>query len=237
MSEFVEGATTPEKNQGQTATTESTEEGTGSNDSALGKVVGEGQKFSDTEKLAEAYQHADQRIEELKLEVGKLNTEKAGVDDILAELRKQATTPVTASTETPGVTQEDIQKLVATQVQELQDSSVKSDKIKQTWGMLDESFGDRGAASAAVSAYIADDPAKKDLVNTMAVTDPAGLMKLIGKDPDKKTTTFTNNTGGTTNGELDLESKLTWEAAQLVRKKDPRLYYSHAFRKRMQEEL
>ena len=236
MSDFVEGATTPD---GTAATTASTAQDDGSTDSALSKVVGEDQKFSDTEKLAVAYQHADQRIEELKLEVDKLNTEKAGVDEILTELRKQPIqeSPTTATTQTPGVTQEDIQELVANQVQELQDNSTKAGKIKQTWDMLDEAFGDRGAASVAVNAYIGSDPSKKEIVNSMAVSDPAGLMKLIGKDPDKKATTFTNDTGGSGSGEPNLGSKLTWEAAQQVRRKDPKLYYSHAFRKRMQEEL
>jgi hypothetical protein len=209
--------------------------------------VGEGKKYATTDELAKGYANADQRLEELKLEGERLtaelaeaNTKAKGVDDVLAAINAQTitetpTTPAVVQTE--GLSAEDIRTLVASGIATQRDTEKKSEKVDATWAMMDEAFGDRTTASVAVTAYIGDDPAKKAIVNSMALSDPAGLMKLLGKDVKQKVTTFTTDRTATTAEVVNLDQPLTWAAAKQVRKENPALYYTHAFRQRMQTEL
>lgn len=240
---FTEGATTSSTEPPAGATTPPTEPPAAPTSNAVDEWVGEGKKYGTVDDLASAYKSADQRLEELKLANERLVSEKVaieekakGVDDVLAELRLQASTPHTTEP-TAGMSPDDISKLVTDQLATQRSADTKAAKVKSTWGMMDEAFGGRDVASQAVQAYIGDDESKKAIVNSMAVSDPAGLMKLLGKDVEKKTTTFTTNHDGTANDKVNLENKLTWEVASHIRKTNPKLYYSHAFRARMQAEL
>ena len=124
-----------------------------------------------------------------------------------------------------------------TQLEVARVAADKQVKVKATWSMLDEAFGDHDVASKAVTAYMGDDPVKKEIVNSMAVSDPAGLMKLLGKDVAQKVTTFTGTHNSNQDNQVDLGNKLTWASAQQIRRDNPVLYYTHAFRQRMQTEL
>jgi hypothetical protein len=236
--EFTTGATTPE------TTAEVVTEQTPAVESDLAQWVGEGKKYATPDDLAKAYKNADQRIEELRLDTERLTSEKAeleakskGVEDVLAAIQNQTTQTIEQSV--PVVQTEvspDINVLVDQRLAEHQANADKQTKVSTTWSMMDEAFGSRAAASLAVQSYMGDDPAKKAIINNLAISDPAGLMKLIGKDVEKVATTFTSDhsSGG---GEVNLEGTLTWETAQQVRKKDPKQYYSHAFKQRMINEI
>ena len=244
MSDFMESATTETE---APATTEP-ETQTPETPTGVAEWVGEGKKYATADDLANGYTNADQRLEELKLETQRLATERdeaiakaKGVDDVLAAINAQATTEAQVTT-TPTVpveslSAEAIQALVDSSVATQRDTDKKQEKVQATWAMMDEAFGDRTVASLAVTAYIGDDPAKKAIVNSMALSDPAGLMKLLGKDVERKVATFTADRTAGSSETIDLNQQLTWAAAKQVRKENPKLYYSHGFRQRMDAEL
>jgi hypothetical protein len=241
MTDFMESATT----ETEAATTE-TEVQTPETPAGVAEWVGEGKKYATADELAKGYANADQRLEELKLDNQRIATERdealaksKGVDDVLAAINAQtvAETPTTPTTVTEPMSAEALQTLVNSSVATQRDEEKRQERVTSTWSMMDEAFGDRVTASLAVTAYIGDDPGKKAIVNSMALSDPTGLMKLLGKDVERKTTTFTRDRTAATPEQLDLNQPLTWAVAKQVRKDNPTLYYTHGFRQRMDAEL
>ena len=240
MSDFVEGATTPETKV-EPGSTETLQETTDTVEE-LANWVGEGKKYKDANELAKAYRNADQRLEVLKLETERLRIEKEeavsksrSVDEILAALRedKEQQTPESK----PPAELPDFDKLFETKMTERESKAKQKELVDSTWKIMDDAFGDRAAASMVVKAYIGDDPVKKAAVNSLAISDPVGLLKLLGKDVEKKDVSFVDGKHKSNSQNIDIGSKLTWDVAHAHRKSDPKLYYSHAFRKRMLEEL
>ena len=239
--EFMAGATTPPE------VTPPVEVQTPETITGVGEWVGEGKKYATTDELAKGYANADQRLEELKLESERLTTELAeattkakGVDDVLAAINAQAqveTPPPTVPVVQQGLSAEEIQSLVNSGIATQRGEEKQVEKVNATWSMMDDAFGDRARASLAVTAYIGDDPGKKAIVNSMALSDPAGLMKLLGKDVTQRVTTFTADRTTTAPEAVNLDQPLTWAAAKQVRRDNPKLYYSHGFRQRMDAEL
>jgi hypothetical protein len=237
MSDFTDEATTsevtpPVVEEVQTPATES----------ELDNWVGEGKKYTSADELAKAYKNADQRIEELRLENGRITSEKdeiAGkaksVEDILSALKneQEATYTPPQSTQTENV---DLDSLLEQKLAQRDDMASKKAKVTSTWSIMDEAFGDHKSAALAVNSYIDGDPFKKQAIDAMALSDPEGLLRLLGKDVSKKAVTFATDPTGNA-GPVNLEQQLTWEVAQAVRKSNPKLYHSHAFRARMVNEI
>ena len=238
MSEFVDGATTPEtppvEPEVQTPVTEA----------ELANWVGEDRKYKTVDDLAKAYANADKHIATLEADAKRLReenqeiaTKSRSVEEILEALkREEVTPPVVPQSSSNPKPEVDIDSLLEQKLSEREIMLKKKEAVDTTWKIMDDAFGDRTNASLAVKQYVGDNPERKAVVNSLAISDPAGLLKLLGKDIERKPTSFVDGKK-TSGGQVNLESKLTWEVAHNLRKTDPKLYYSHAFRKRMQEEL
>jgi len=238
--EFVEGATTPE------AELEKPVEQTPVTEAELANWVGEDRKYKTVDDLAKAYGNADKHILELELETKRLRDENLevtsksrSVEEILEALKNENTPsePHISSQPVPKQEEVDWDALLETKLSERDKATKQKEAVTSTWQIMDEAFGDRSAASVAVTQYINDDPGRKAVVNSLAISDPAGLLKLLGKDVMKKPVAFAESKGSSGGEHVNLEATLTWDVAHTIRKKDPKLYYSHAFRKRMQTEL
>lgn len=237
MSDFVDGATTPNE-EPQVPNTEKTPETV----EELANWVGEGKKYKDVNELAKAYKNADQRIEELRLETQRLASEKAEVEtksrsvEEILEALKQPEPVQQAPVQTEKTPTVDIDSLLERKLLERDAATTKKQKVEATWAIMSDAFGDRTNAALAVKAYIGDDEGKKAVINSLAVSDPTGLLKLLGKDVEKKPVSFTDGKSKLS-AQVDLSSELTWETAQQVRRSDPKLYYSHEFKQRMINEI
>lgn len=248
MSEsFSDGATTPE------ATTETNVEQQEKN--YLEELVGDGKKFQSVEEgfaaLAKKAEHADTFIETLKTEKQQLEqqfneqtTKSRTVDEIVELLRPQETTSTVVS-ELPksvetskGLTLEDVQKYLE---EERMKTSAKQ-KAKQLWTRLssEDVFGSTQKAKEAVAKYIGGDTTKKALVDQMAMYDPSGLELLLKASvkPENEVS-FMETSSSEKNSENFTPSsdKLTWDIVRKVRKENPKLYNSKAFKQRMHSEL
>lgn len=248
MSEsFSDGATTPE------ATTQTTVEQQEKN--YLEELVGEGKKFQSLEEgfaaLAKKAEHADTFIETLKTEKQQLEqqyveqTTKSKTVDEIVELLKPQNKPEPTHVEAPrkedapkGLTLEDVQKYLA---EERQKTTAKQ-KAEQLWSRLssEEVFGSATKAKEVVAKYINGDSAKKALVDQMAVYDPSGLellLKTSVKQEDKVSFMETSSSEKNNENFIPNSGKLTWDIVKKVRKENPKLYNSKAFKQRMHSEL
>lgn len=240
MSEFTEGVTAPVVQPEVVPPTEGPA-------SYLADLVGEGKSYTTVEEAAEALakkaSHADKHIETLiaekkaiELQYQEISTKTKSIDEVLAAINEQniqePVVPKVEGTSTQQLTLDDVDAYFKQQgvAQE------KKASISKSWERLASEgvFGSIDKAKQAVALYIKDNPARKALVDSMAVADPDGLIRIL--KPDVSTVTFTESHEGVKFEGLP-SGKLTWAMADKVKKENSKLYYSPAFRKKMQEEL
>ena len=236
MSGFSDGVTAP-ANGSQEPQTEN----------YLADMVGEGKKYTTIDEAAQALAkkavNADQFIETLKTEKQELETQyqelqtrNRSIDEIVNALKQPEPQAPAQQGQAPDIP--DIDGLVDQKLKAYQEAESNAAKIRSTWDKLGSAdvFGDIDKAKVAVAQYIGNDPVKKQLVDQMALADPEGLIVLLNKK--QPVVTFSDNgSQRSTETTSDFQGKLTWDEADKIRKENPTLYYSQAFRKKMREEL
>ena len=236
MSEsFADGVTAPEpKDETQT-------------EDYLSNLVGEGKKYSSVEEAAQALAkkavNADTFIETLKTEkqqlesqYNELQTRNRSIDEIVNALQTPAPSqiPEPRTEEQPQVI--NVQEEVAKVLSERDKEQERQKRIADAWDKLSDSFGGLDTAKTAVASYINGDETKKGLIDTLAISDPDALVKIL--KPASEQTTFSEPTSGVrTPAATGTMGRLTWEDVQRVRKEDPKLYNSKDFKQRMHNEL
>lgn len=213
----------------------------------LERFVGEGKKYKTVEEAAEALAkkavNADTHIETLINEKREVEQRAKAVDEVLAYI-KESTSPKKAdervsveeiqdSVDTKSLSEADILKVV----QNFYDSKSQKEIAKATqdkaWEKLKEAAGDEVAAKLALTQYIGKDEKKRQLIDTMALTDPDGMVKLlIGEKKVKNFSTASESSRNVTEN-IPSNGPLTMEQIRKVRKENPRLYNSVAFQKRI----
>lgn len=233
MAEFADGVTAPTEQKQEPQT-----------EDYLANLVGDGKQYANNDEAAQALAkkavNADQFIETLKSEketlenqYNELQTRNRSIDEIVNALQAPTEQEPTQQQELPQVNiQEEVQRVLAENMQKAN----REQKIGKAWDGLSEAFGSMETAQKAVAGYINGDDGKKQLVDTLALTDPAALVTIL--KPQAEVTTFSEDSSGNANLPRGTSSNvMTWEEVQRVRKEDPKLYNSHAFKKRMHKEL
>ena len=237
--EFTEGVTAPQG--------EPQEEVGSQTERYLDQFVGEGKKYSSVEEAAEALakkavnadKHIQTLIDETTQAKEKLAHQKT-IEDVLAAIREEQTivAPQVVN-ETPATTGQapDVNKAVEEAMKDWKAAEQKKNAVTKAWESLasPQVFGDITKAKAAVAQYIKDNPSRQALVDQMAIADPQGLVRIL--KPDAQGVVFTEPAQGSNTGNQPSSGALTWDEAWKVKKENPKLYRSAAFRKRMQEEL
>lgn len=244
---FSDGVTTP----AQSADDQSTEQ---TEKNYVEELVGEGKKFDSVEAavnaLAKKAEHADSFIETLKTEKQQLQeqyteqtTKSRTVDEIIELLKpnppQQAPVqPEPKQEQTKGLTLEDVQNYLAQE----RTKTVQQEAANKLWTKLssEDVFGSREKAEEVVTKYISNDPVRKALVDQMAVSDPTGLEMLLKSTVVKSEDVSFMDTGTDKTTEDQVfqpKGTLTWDAVRKVRKENPKLYNSKAFKNRMHNEL
>lgn len=194
----------------------------------LGQYVGEGKKYNDVESLAKAYynveKHADivkQENEEYRKELEQLKTKEKTIDEIMEAVGQQP-----PETPQPVVEQQmpDVTALVDKALAEKEQIKRLDEVRKQSQQSIVEAFGEDGAFKA-VEAYIQGDPAKDNIVKTLAQTDPNGLVNLLKTVETQPASTI--NTTGVNTAPIRADNsglEITWSQATEIRKNDPAAY-------------
>ena len=209
----------------------------------MAKYVGEGKKYKTPDDVAKAYAHMEEFVETLKHEKATIAEQlelerktKQSVDNILAELRQPAPTPeppVQPAGEEPSM---DIEAAVTAALDKRAALEKKEKAEQEIWSKLAEEFDGKDNAKAVVMKYLSADPARKTVFDTLALTDPNGLVAILkplgATEPDVATEEPTLNTSIP----VDM-GELTWAKAQQIRKADPKTYNSREFQKALHESL
>lgn len=196
-------------------------------DEFLGQFVGEGKKYGDVESLAKAYynveKHADivkQENEEYRKELEQLKTKEKTIEEIMEAVGQQPDPVVEQAQPVIPDVNALVDKALAEKEQARRLDEVRS-KSKQS---LVEAFGEEGAFKT-VELYVKGDPAKDNIVKTLAQTDPVGLVNLL-KTVEQPASTVVNTTGVNT-APIRADSsglEITWSQATEIRKSDPDAY-------------
>jgi hypothetical protein len=207
--------------------------------------VGEGKKYSTDEELGRAYTNASMHINELRDEIRELRADKSMSQELLDELRNPArktgevTTPSDNVTSVPPQTQPvDVKQVVQEAMSEAKSLETAQANTAEALRKLTEVYGTQAAAFDAVRAYTGGQNDKKRLVDDLGASDPEALVTLItSKTP--VTTTAEPNTPGikndpSANTVLSVDSQLTWTECRRIKKEDPNLYHSPAFRAKIE---
>lgn len=240
--EFVDGVTAPEETQSQEQPVNDQEQ------DYLAEFVGEGKKYSTVEDAAKALAkkavNSDQFIETLKSEKEELRrqyeeslTRSRTVEDILSAMQEKPVVEEPMQQDSKGpVSIDEVLAEIERRNQERVAKETKQKALADAWDKMSETFGGLDQAKIVVKDYIGNNEARKVLVNTMAVADPEGLVRLL--NAKKQDTTFMDDMPSKT---IDTTSaptgKLTWDIARQVKKDNPKLYNSRAFQQRMHTEL
>lgn len=220
-------------------------------------LVGDGKKYADDANLAKGYAnlsaHAKTILDEkvaLEQEVIKLRQSTSTVDSILAQLKVKPTEPLSVEPQggDPVLTQDAIADLITSALDQrtaAQSQQTQADKTaatqQETWTKLAEMYGDMEKAKAAAQMYIGNDAAKKSLFQQVGSSDPETLAKIMATavPPTAAPIDFGNiETKQLPNSKETVAvptGLMTYAQAEVVRKKDPRLYNSRQFQTRLHQ--
>lgn len=222
-------------------------------------LVGDGKKYADNGNLAKGYanlQAHNQTIldEKVQLEAA-LKLAQSGaksVEDILAAIKGSgASTKVDdlnlggENTGAQALSKEDIVSLIAGTLDQRDEKSAANAKVTEieanqtvTWEKLSKVYGDMAKADAAVAMYVGNDAKKRELVQNLGSFDPETLLTIMqaAVPPQGEKVEF----GMGDIGKKSVDEKLptpqglfTYAEAEVVRKKDKRLYNSREFQLRL----
>lgn len=216
-------------------------------DEYLNMYVGEGKKYKNVKELAKAYANADVFIETLKREKQELAEEikqerekyktLADILNNLQSIKEESTTDDTITDEKNKSLDINNIKQVVKKIleEETKERQVKELKLK-TKQKLIEAFGSEQVAADKLYKFVQDNPAKKQVVELLSITDPDSLVKLIKDSEPTTKDTIKENVATPTSHSVKTNSDMhtgvlpiTWSEARRIRKENPQLYRTHKF--------
>lgn len=208
-------------------------------------LVGDGKKYKSVEELAKAYINADMHINELKTSLDELKKKDGSLDEIVNLLRNQPVPPAPgpqppARSEPPAQTlkPEDITKSVETVLNEREKKNKIEFNKSESMRLLGEKYGSEEGAVLALKKVINGDATIREVVDRLGSSNPEALLKFMASQLPELTD------GPNTPGALGKPSAaavlptgkgLTWSGAQQIRKDNPKLYKSPAFRAQLEQ--
>ena len=208
----------------------------------LGNLVGEGKKYNSAEDLAKAYHHSSLHIEELKSDLDEFKGGKELLNEVLHEIRSssneevvETAAPQYAPVENQNHT-EDVAKIVDDKLNARDEEAKYKNNVTTSMNALTKLYGSESKVKVAVTQAINGDSAIKDTIDNLSRQSPDAMVKFItGLVPVQDSPV--PNTPGVGTGDFvapSLDGTLTWSQCRDVKKKDPQLYNSAAFRKQIE---
>jgi len=199
----------------------------------LSKLVGEGNKYADTENLAKGYVNLEAHLETIKAEKAGLE-EKLGIqaakDNHLETIVNMLKEPAKAEPEPDPepIIEEEVK--VKEEVKQPVMSTQANLSMAQFAKDAVAKYGDAHTAGKHLQKYIGDDKGRQALVQSMMETDPSSLLKIL---PAKDKSYNPTGSEGTPQNEATLP--LTWDDCLRVRKENPAKYKSPSFVRQMMD--
>lgn len=205
--------------------------------------VGEGKKYGSDEELGRAYTNASMHIHELRDELKEARTNNAMLEEVLTELRNPARRGEKSSPSEPQAPaappQTDVKQAVQEAMNEARSLEQAQANNAESLRKLTELYGSQAAAFDAIRSYTGGMNDKKQLVDNLGASDPEALVTLITSKTAPPETAEPNTPGikndPSANTVLSVDKRLTWSECRRIKKEDPNLYNSQAFRAKMEE--
>ena len=224
-------------------------------------LVGDGKKYSDNANLAKGYANLQALAQTLKDEkdvatkaLADSQTGSKSIEDILAAIKGSGASVKDddlglggENTGAQALSKEDIVSLIAGTLDQRDEKSKANAKVTEieanqavTWEKLSKVYGDMAKADAAVAMYVGNDAKKRELVQNLGSFDPETLLTIMQAAVPPKGEKVEFGMGDI--GKKNVDEKLptpqglfTYAQAEVVRKKDKRLYNSRAFQLRLHQ--
>jgi hypothetical protein len=205
-------------------------------------LVGDGKKYSSTDELAKAYHHASLHIEELKGDLQEFKGGKEALNELLDEIRNskpEESNDTPAPPQAPVETQiqtEDVAKIVNDQFMQREATAKAEANVATSMNKLVEVYGSEMQVKAAVTKAVGSDESVKNIIDNLSRSNPETTVKFITgivptSEMDVSNTPAVNNSSGEPQ---PFEGQLTWAKCREVKKDNPRIYKSAAFRKQIE---
>lgn len=203
-------------------------------DNVLEALVGEGKTYKTAEDLAKGKLNADVHISKIELENKEMREKLAAaktVEDLLEKINANAAPVVnndgstTSVATTPGMTAEQIAKLVEQQIQGRETATAKASNLAKAEAKLKALFGDK---AKEVFDKEASNPVIKATMLQLAEVDPDKFISLFQRS-SSPTGVDTGQNGKNLNVNFQDSSTIvpgTQRFYSEMRKKEPAKYYS-----------
>lgn len=214
----------------------------------LAALVGPDKKYKTEADLAKGYVNADIHIRELQDKLDDKTHQEGLLKEVITTLRAPNATntantnaaPVQtpAPVQVPAVTPEAISTVVDAALQKKEYERIAHANIDKSMEILCEAYGSKEAAMVAVNKLTANDKNLHTIVNDLSKTNPDACLRFItANSPPVKVVSNTPGVdkGGSAAAAMPLDGKLTYSAAQRIRKENPKLYKSPEFRAQMEK--
>lgn len=211
------------------------------NKNYLEELVGEQKKFKTPEELAKAKQRSDMYIKELERGRDELRNDylkqrdelmtrasmQEYIDQIKALQANQNVTPknVDDQKKQPSIDNNQIESLISTKIQEIEDRRKQDDNFKLVKSKLTEKFGTNYASS--LKQQMDSLGLNDNLVNTLAREHPQVLLRTLGVDQPQQEQDFMAPPRSSMRNDNFAPNtpKRTWSWYQQLKKDNPTKYW------------
>lgn len=217
----------------------------------VAELVGEGKKYKSVEELAKAKKFADEHIARIEQENAELREKQLTKVDEVLELVKKGTNaapsnapgtdlPNNGSSPSTVLNEEAIKSIVTSVLVTEKTQSVQKENKNKTLAQLSEHYGSEELAKRAINKVAAKSPLYKEALDKLAFNDPIAakefVTSFVAKDsmesPSLPATSSAQVLGD--KGSTVIGGTLTWSSAQEIRRKNPSMYNSADFQKRLE---
>lgn len=191
-------------------------------------LVGEGKKFKTVADLEKGKLESDTFITQLQGELSQLRedlSQRASIEEALEQLKNTSQSP--EDTTRPAVDADQLAKLVAEQVNQLDKAKTQSVNVQTTSDKLASVYGDKAGEILTLKA--AELGVSVDFLKSTAETSPQAFFNLIGMNE-----TVQVHTSPTTSGTVNTQALLSngssngkdWAYYETMRRDNPKQYHS-----------
>ena len=208
----------------------------------LDNLVGEDKKYKSANDLAKAYHHANMHIDELKSDLDEYKGGKELLNEVLDEIRssnteeREETSASLKAQVEPQIQTDNVAKIVDEEFSKREIMAAKKANVETSMNKLREVYGSDTNIKVAVAKAIGNDGNVKRVIDDLSMTSPDSMVKFItGIVPaDKTPQSNTPAVDASTAPPVAIDGELTWAKCREIRKENPKLYNSPAFRSQIE---
>jgi hypothetical protein len=205
-------------------------------------LVGEGKKYKSAEELARAYLNADMHIKELRDKLDERTKNDNSLEEVIKILRSQngAETPAPQAPVNPAqavTSPEDVTKAVERVLTDRERKLQIAENQKKSLQLLTEHYGSDKTALMVIKKVINGDAKLREFIDNLGNSNPEALKKfIVSQMPEVVEGPQTPAIADKPSAAVILPSKgLTWSQAKQIKKENPKLYNSPAFRSQLEK--